>query len=160
MGTQVEETDTTAAEGQVEETTEGTVEGESGSKTSADEGWSVNEVPPELRQHVERALKPFHSRTTKAEMRAAEFEKKFKELEPMAKGSEEYRNQVETLRREMFRVVSDDDYRQSIRSRFGINSSVKTTGDALPEGWNDPSAVQARNLLFNEVVQGIEKNYG
>lgn len=157
MGTPVEEQGTTTEGGKTEEVTTEQAGGESGT-AGKDEGWSIKDVPIEVRSHLEKALKPFHSRTTKAEMRAADFEKKIKELEPLAKTSDELKGQVESLRREMFRAISDDDYRQNLRSRFGIKADSKDKGE-LPDGWNEPDAVKARKLLFNEVVRGIENTY-
>lgn len=159
MGSQVEEKVTPPAEGEVEEAPQGVDGGEIGSETG-DDGWSIKDVPIEVRSHLEKAIKPFHSRTTKAEMRAADFEKKLKELEPLAKTSESVKGQLEALRQEMFRAVSDESYLKSLRSRLGIRIQSEGTDKNLPEGWNEPEAVKARQLLFSEVVKGIEEQYG
>lgn len=160
MGSPVEEKGTAPDEGKAEEAPKVEAGGEPGNEAGKDDGWSIKDVPLEVRSHVEKAIKPFHSRTTKAEMRAAEFEKKLKELEPLAKTSEELKQTIEGLRREMFKAVSDEAYLKDLRTRFGIKVQSGDNGKDLPEGWNDPDAVKARQLLFNEVVRGIEETYG
>lgn len=160
MGTPVEAQDPQIEEGQAEEATQGDA-GESVADTGASEesGWSIKDVPLELRPHVEKAIKPFHSRTTKAEQAAREYEKKLKEIEPKLSNLDLTAKQMESLRGQLYRLVTDDDYRKSIRSQYGIKEQEKNS-QGMPEGWESPEAVTARKLLFNEVVKGIEETYG
>lgn len=154
MGT-VEVQDPQVVEGETEEVPQG---GEGESTETQDEGWSINDVPLELRPHVEKAIKPFHSRTTKAERQASELSTKIQELESKASLSEKQERQLEVMKQDVFRLATDDNYRSSMRSRLGIKESPKN--GSLPEGWDQPEAVTARKLLFDEFTKGFEETYG
>src|SRR3990167_8102433 len=157
MGTPVEEKGITPPEGETEEVPggDGGEQSDAATGNEVDDKWSIKDVPLDLRPHVEKAIKPFHSRTTKAEQKVSNLEKKIQELETMAKGSEEYKTQLDAVKQDAFRLLTDNRYREEVRNKYGY-SGGNGQDKALPEGWNDPSAVQARQLLFNEVVSGIE----
>jgi len=158
MGSPVEEPDIEVAEGQGEEPPQQSDGEESGADTgnANDDGWSINDVPPELRGEVEKAIKPFHSRTTKAEQEAKSLSEKVKELEDSLQGATSAKDEVEKIKVFAQRVLTDDQYREHVRKQSGYKAPQQ--GEP-PEGWNSPEAIQARQLLFQEIVGQIEKTY-
>lgn len=112
-----------------------------------EEGWSIKNVPEQIRAEVEKAIKPFHRKYTKTRQELKKKEQAWEQEKASYISKTDYENVIKHLRG----ALTDENYRKTLQAQFG----VQPPRTDYPEGWNSPEAVQARNLLLDEFKKAV-----